>query len=94
MKKYFWLLLFLFFFSRFFFLANYPHFFDSPEYLRLSLNQSFLQSLSLSHESVHPIFLFLIQLSQRVIPGNQAWSLSLVSALAGLASFVVFLSFS
>ena len=90
MKKYFWLLLFLFFSSRFFFLANYPYFFDSPEYLRLSLNQSFFQSLSLSHESVHPIFLFLTQLSQKIIPGNQAWSLSLVSASAGLVSFVAF----
>lgn len=90
MKKYFWLTLFLFISSRFFFLANYPHFYDSPEYFRESLSNNFFVSLSSSHESIHPLYLFLTQLSQRIIPGQNVWEISLISAFFSLIGFVSF----
>jgi hypothetical protein len=67
-KKYFWLTLFLFIASRFFFLANYPHFYDSPEYFRESQSLSFFDSLKSSHESIHPVWLFLTQTFQKIVP--------------------------
>jgi 4-amino-4-deoxy-L-arabinose transferase-like glycosyltransferase len=90
MKKYFWLIFSLFFISRFFFLANYPHFYDSPEYLRESLSSSFFNSLSSSHEVVHPVWLFLTQLFQKITSQPTSWELSLISAIFGLISMVVF----
>jgi hypothetical protein len=90
MKKYFWLIFGLFFISRFFFLSNYPHFYDSPEYYRESLSNNFFISLSQSHESIHPVYLFLTQLFQRIIPGQNAWEISLISAVFGLISFLAF----
>jgi len=76
--------------SRFFFLAKYPFFYDSPEYLRESFSSNFFSSLQRSHESIHPVYLFLIQLFQRIIPGENAWNLSLISGLFGLGSFILF----
>ena len=90
MKKYFWLTLFLFVASRFFFLANYPHFYDSPEYLRESLSRNFFISLSSSHEVVHPVWLFLTQIFQRINSQPTSWELSLISAIFGLISMVAF----
>lgn len=90
MKKYFWIILFVFFVSRFFFLANYPHFYDSPEYFRESLSNNFFISLSQSHESIHPLYLFLSQLFQRIIPGQNIWELSLIAAIFGLVSVIAF----
>lgn len=76
--------------TRFFFLADYPHFYDSPEYLRESATPTFFQSLAASHESVHPLWLFLTQTSQRLAPGLSAWEVSLVSAVAGLLTLILF----
>jgi len=76
--------------SRLFFLSKYPLFYDSPEYLRESLSGNFFSSLQKSHESIHPVYLFLIQLFQRIIPGENAWDLSLISGLFGLGSFILF----
>ncbi len=90
MKKYFWLSLGLFFVSRFFFLAKYSFFYDSPEYFRESQSLSFLASLQNSHESVHPLWLFLTQLFQKIFPGNNVWEVSLISAIFGLLSFIAF----
>lgn len=90
MKKYFWLSLVLFFVSRFFFLANYPFFYDSPEYFRESQSVSFSASLQNSHESIHPLWLFLTQLFQKIIPGNNVWELSLIAASFGLLGFIAF----
>jgi len=90
MKKYFWIILFLFIFSRFFFLANFPFFYDSPEYYRESQSLSFFDSLSRSHESVHPAYLFLTQLFQRIIPGQNVWEISLISSIFGLVGFLSF----
>jgi 4-amino-4-deoxy-L-arabinose transferase-like glycosyltransferase len=90
MKKYFWLSLVLFLVSRFFFLANYPFFYDSPEYFRESQSVSFLASLQNSHESIHPLWLFLTQLFQKIISGNNVWELSLIAALFGLLGFMAF----
>lgn len=90
MKKYFWLAFGLFFVSRFFFLANYPFFYDSPEYFRESRSSSFLISLQKSHESIHPFWLFLTQLFQKIIPGDNVWELSLIAAFFGLLGFTAF----
>jgi hypothetical protein len=80
----------LFFISRFFFLANYPHFYDSPEYYQQSLSNNFFISLSQGHESIHPLYLFLTQLLQKIIPGQNVWELTLIAAFFGLVSFVSF----
>ena len=90
MKNIFYLLLGLFFISRFFFLADYPHFYDSPEYFRESISGSFFQSLISSHEAVHPVWLFLTQMFQKITPANNVWEISLVSAIFGLFSFLIF----
>jgi len=90
MKKYFWFLVFLFIISRFCFLANYPHFYDSPEYLRESLSPNFFISLRSSHEVVHPVWLFFTQIFQRIISQPTSWELSLIAALFGLISTIVF----
>jgi len=90
MKKYFWLIFSLFFISRFFFLANYPHFYDSPEYLRESLSSSFFNSLSSSHEVIHPVWLFLTQIFQRITIQPTSWELSLISAIFGLIGMTAF----
>jgi len=91
MKKYFWLIFFLFLFSRFFFLAHYPHFYDSPEYYRESLSTNFFQSIAASHEAVHPLYLWLCQLFQKIIitlaNQPQFWVISFISALFGLLGF-------
>ena len=90
MKKYFWLTLFLFIASRFFFLANYPHFYDSPEYFRESQSLSFFDSLKTSHESIHPVWLFLTQTFQKIVPQSNVWEISLIAAVFGLVGFVSF----
>jgi len=76
--------------SRLFFLSKYPLFYDSPEYLRESLSSNFFSSLQKSHESIHPVYLFLTQLFQKIIPGQNAWNLSFISGLFGLGSFILF----
>ena len=90
MKKYFWLIFGLFFISRFFFLANYPYFYDSPEYYRESLSNNFFISLSQSHESIHPLWLFLTQIFQKIVPQGNVWEISLIAAIFGLVGFVSF----
>jgi len=90
MKKYFWLIFGLFFVSRFFFLANYPYFYDSPEYYRESLSNNFFISLSQSHESIHPLWLFLTQIFQKIVPQGNVWEISLIAAIFGLVGFVSF----
>lgn len=86
MKK-FGLIISLLLISRLFFLAHYPHFYDSPEYFRESLSPDFWQSIAASHEAVHPIYLFLTQLFQKItitlINQPQFWVISLISALFG-----------
>lgn len=84
------LLIGLFAVTRFVFLADYPHFYDSPEYLRESIAGDFFQSLAASHESIHPLWLFLTQTSQRLVPGSFVWETSLVSAVAGLLTLIIF----
>ena len=65
-------------------LANYPHFFDAPEYLKLASLHHFVQSLNQSHDPVHPFYLWLIQFF------SQPWQLSLISALFGTLGVYVF----
>ena len=84
----------LFALSRFLFLANYPHFYDSPEYYQLS-QKGFFESITLSHQSVHPVYLFVSQLFQKIsilITGQPSpFALSFISALFGLVGFISFL---
>lgn len=88
MSKAFWLIISLFFFSRLFFLSHYPYFYDSPEYYRESLSTSFSQSIAASHEAIHPLYLFLTQIFQRIsislIGQPQIWIISLISAIFGI----------
>ena len=85
---------FLFVLSRLFFLSDYPHFYDSPEYYRESLSASLTRSLAASHEVVHPLYLFLCQGIQHaliLLTGQpHYWALSLISALAGGLSLIAF----
>jgi len=87
MKK-FGLIFSLLLISRLFFLAHYPHFYDSPEYYRESLSTDFWQSIVASHEAVHPLYLFLTQIFQKVslsLTGQpQIWVISLISAIFGV----------
>jgi len=85
--------------SRFLFLAKFPHFYDSPEYLRLSQEKNFLTALQKSHESIHPIYLFLVQTSQRLFnftcPERSRrvdfiTPISFVSAFFGILTFICF----
>ena len=84
----------IFFITRFFFQASFPHFYDSPEYLKLSQEKNFVLSLSKSHESLHPIYIFLIQLSQRLFDfidfTDFITPVSFVSAIFGLLTFICF----
>ncbi len=90
MKKFFWLVFSLFFVSRFFFFAIYTHFSDSPESFRASQSLSFFDSLKTSHESIHPVWLFLTQTFQKIVPQGNVWEISLVAAVFGLIGFVSF----
>jgi len=83
----------IFIFTRFLFLANYPHFYDSPEYLRESLGTNFYLSLAKSHESVHPIWLYLSQVFQKINIDSTAWEISLISAISGLITIFAFYFF-
>lgn len=75
-----WLII-LYSVSRFCFLAFYPHFYDSPEYLKQAIfHTSFSQTLFGAHESIHPISLFL----------NYYLHPSLVAAVFGLVGFISF----
>jgi len=65
-------------FSRLFFLARYPHFFDSPEYLRLASFNSLSQMLSTAHNPLHPIYLGLLRLARSPL------QVSLIAALFGI----------
>ncbi len=71
--------------SRLLYLASYPHFYDSVEYLREAASADYWASLGRSHESVHPVYLWLVQLTHRLqLPP------SLASALAGIIGVLVF----
>ena len=84
----------IFLITRFFFLANFPHFYDSPEYLRLSLEKNFFSALTKSHESLHPLYLLFIQLSQKFFRfihlTNLVTPVSFVSAFFGTLTFIAF----
>ena len=84
----------IFLITRFFFLASFPHFYDSPEYLKLSQEKNLTLALSKSHESIHPIYISLIQLSQRFFDFINFTDLitpvSFISAFFGLLSFILF----
>jgi len=84
----------IFLITRFFFLANFPHFYDSPEYLKLAQEKNLTLALSKSHESIHTIYLFLIQHSQRLYNlmnfKNFVTPISFVSAFFGTFSLVCF----
>ncbi len=75
--------------SRFFFLSSYPHFYDSPEYVREAQN-AFWISIASAHNLLHPIYLFLTQRAWDLNPG--VISLSALSALFGLLSLLMWYS--
>jgi len=83
-----------FFLSRFLFLQNYPHFFDSPEYYQLS-QTSFPKAVSLSHQSIHPVYFLANQVFQKLYTTlyhhPSPLAVSFTSALFGLIGFIAFL---
>jgi hypothetical protein len=79
-------LFFVLLLSRVLFLASYPHFFDSPEYVSLAQLNNFSLSLQTSHDPVHPVYLWLIQFAQK------PWHLSLISAVFGVFGIFIFYS--
>jgi 4-amino-4-deoxy-L-arabinose transferase-like glycosyltransferase len=66
-------------------LSNFPHFYDGPEYISLSKENSLTLALSKSHEVAHPVYIFLIQVSQKLFH-----NISLVSALFGILGMISF----
>jgi len=84
----------IFLITRFFFLASFPHFYDSPEYLKLSQENNLTLALSKSHESLHPVYLFLVQLSQRLSNfinfTDFITPVSLISAIFGTLTMICF----
>lgn len=79
--------------SRLFFLAEFPHFYDGPEYLKLA-QLNFAHSLSVSHASIHPISYLIWQFICKIQPCTSAWPISFTSALAGIASIYLFIKIS
>lgn len=84
----------LFLISRFLFLTKFPHFYDSPEYLRLSQENSLSSALTKSHESIHPIYIFFIQISSRLYNfmnfKDFITPVSFVSAFFGFLTLICF----
>ena len=90
-NPYFWLILFFFIISRFLFLAKFPFFYDSPEYLRHALADNYLKTLATVHIPAHPIYLFFIQKFHQWFGFlSVSISTSLVSAIFGLIGFLAF----
>ncbi len=75
----------LFIASRFLFLANYPHFFDSPEYVNLAQSINLEIAFQNSHLPTHPIYIFLLVLTK-----GAPVMLSALSAVFGLLTFIAF----
>ncbi len=86
-SKLLWITVVLFLVTRLCLLADYPHFFDSPEYFRESQAIDFFTSIASSHEAVHPVYLLVIQTLQRayyLLTGSMSIiPVSLTSALFG-----------
>jgi hypothetical protein len=86
-----------FFISRFLFLQNYPYFFDSPEYYQLS-QTNFFQAVSLSHQSVHPVYFFTNRVFQNLytlLCGHPSpLAISFTSAIFGFIGFIAFFKLS
>ncbi len=90
-NPFFWLILILFIVSRFLFLAKFPFFYDSPEYLKHAQAGNYLKTLATVHIPAHPIYLFLIQKFHQWFGFlSVGLSTSLVSAIFGLVGFVSF----
>jgi len=70
--------------SRILFLARYPHFFDSPEYLRLANLGSLKQMFVAAHDPLHPVYLLLLRLV------HTSSQISLISAIFGVLGILAF----
>lgn len=87
----------LFIITRFLFLANFPHFYDSPEYLQLAQEKNLIMALKKSHESIHPIYILLIQTTNKLYHFidfkdfiDFTTIISFVSAFFGFLTFICF----
>lgn len=65
--------------------ANYPHFFDSPEYLKLATSP-LSQVFSQAHSSLHPISMLIWQFVGLFPPSYAVFSHTLISAIFGVIS--------
>lgn len=64
-------------------LAQYPHFYDSPEYVRLAARGPW-EAIQQSHESIHPLYIWMTQVSYSWWPSVAG--VSVVSVVMGLLS--------
>ncbi|MEI8067407.1 MAG: hypothetical protein WCG91_00450 [Candidatus Shapirobacteria bacterium] len=79
------LILGLFIITRISSLGIFPHFYDSPEYVKLAQLRQPLEAIRQSHESLHPLYIWSIQLAYYLKPNIVA--ISSVSFIFGLITF-------
>jgi len=83
----------LIFLSRLFFLSISPSFYDSVEYLRLFESLSLLDSLKEAHLPIHPIFIALGWLFNRINLGGVLFTTEVLNSILGLLFLIFFFLF-
>lgn len=81
-------LIFFYLLLRLPFVANYPHFYDAPEYIREAASSTLQVALSHMHPPMHAIFMIFAFSSYHVF--HTVWSISLVAVVMGLIGLVSF----
>lgn len=66
-----------------------PAFFDSPEYLRLFENPNFLDSLRQAHNPIHPLFLLIFWLFDKVPLGTTLLRAEFLNGIFGFLTTVI-----
>ncbi len=78
------------FLSRILFLSSSPAFFDSPEYLRLISNPSLSEALKLVHYPIHPLFIAVYWLFNRIPFSETLYKIEFLNSLFGLCISYLF----
>ena len=73
------------------FVANYPHFYDAPEYIREAASSTLQSALLHMHPPMHAIFMIFAFGFYHLF--YTVWSISLVAVVMGLVGFVSFYVF-
>lgn len=79
----------LIFLSRILFLSISPAFFDSLEYLKLFENSNFVDSLRQVHNPIHPLFLLIFWLFNKIPLGTTLLRAEFLNSVFGLLSMIV-----